>query len=441
MGMLLPTFIVGVGGSAGALNAYKALLDALPPNTGMAFLLLSSVNPTASSQLADILSRHTKMEVRVASMEMPIRRNSVYVIPPNANLLIDKYAFKAVSPQITRSNPLDLFLISLAEAMGERAIGIILSGYGRDGADGCKYIKARGGIVFAQDTSAEVDGMPLSAQASGCVDFVLSPSRIADELRVLVRSSKKRSAARTRKKQEAEAGVPEAPAPYNNALLAAFPVEVQIRLFPHLELTRMPLGKVLSGSGDILRYVYFPTDSIVSLLHVMGDGDSSEVAVVGADGVVGIALFMGGESALSQAVVQSDGFAYRLMGQRLKDEFNRHGQLMLLLLRYTQALITQMTQMAACNLHHSIDQRLCRCLLLRLDRLPGNKLAMTQELLSNILGVRREGITEAAGRLLRLGVINYTRGHIEVLDRRKLETLSCECYAVIKKETDRLLLT
>ena len=201
----------------------------------------------------------------------------------------------------------------------------------------------------------------------------------------------------------------------------------------------MPLGKVLYESGDSLRYVYFPTDSIVSLLYVMESGASAEISVVGNDGLVGVSLFMGGESTPSRALVQSAGFAYRLLGQRLKDEFNRHGELLILMLRYTQSLITQMTQTAACNRHHSVDQQLCRWLLLSLDRLQGNQLSMTQELIANMLGVRREGVTTAAGRLNKLGVIKYVRGRITVLDRPQLESLSCECYAVVKRETDRLL--
>lgn len=202
---------------------------------------------------------------------------------------------------------------------------------------------------------------------------------------------------------------------------------------------QLPLGKVLYESGDTMRHVYFPTDSIVSLLYVMESGASAEISVVGNEGVVGVSLFMGGESTPSRAIVQSAGSAYRLAGQRLKDEFNRHGDLMLLLLRYTQSLITQMSQTAVCNRHHSIDQQLCRWLLLSLDRLPDNNLTMTQELIANMLGVRREGVTEAAGKLQRLGVIDYSRGHITVLDRPQLEALSCECYAVVKRETDRLL--
>ncbi|ANX05500.1 Crp/Fnr family transcriptional regulator [Immundisolibacter cernigliae] len=229
------------------------------------------------------------------------------------------------------------------------------------------------------------------------------------------------------------------PVPQQNHLLAALPEDVQIRLFPILEPVTLPLGKVLYESGDTLRYAYFPTDSIVSLLYVMESGASAEISVVGNEGVVGISLFMGGESTPSRAIVQSAGSAYRLRGQQLKDEFNRHGEFQNLLLRYTQALITQMSQTAVCNRHHTIDQQLCRWLLLSLDRLPDNRLTMTQELIANMLGVRREGVTEAAGKLQRAGVIHYSRGQITVLDRAKLEQLSCECYAVVKRETDRLL--
>ena len=229
------------------------------------------------------------------------------------------------------------------------------------------------------------------------------------------------------------------PIPQQNHLLAALSDEVQERLFSHLECVSLPLGKVLYESGDTMRHVYFPTDSIISLLYVMESGASAEISVVGNEGLVGIALFMGGESTPSRAIVQSGGSAYRLPGQRLKDEFNRHGELLVLMLRYTQALITQMSQTAVCNRHHSIDQQLCRWLLLSLDRLPSNQLTMTQELIANMLGVRREGVTEAAGKLQRQRVIKYSRGQITVLDRRKLEQLSCECYAVVKKETDRLL--
>ncbi|MBI2801111.1 MAG: Crp/Fnr family transcriptional regulator [Gammaproteobacteria bacterium] len=227
--------------------------------------------------------------------------------------------------------------------------------------------------------------------------------------------------------------------PLQNHLLAALSTEVQARLFPRLELVSLALGKVLYESGDTMRHVYFPTDSIVSLLYVMGNGASAEISVVGNEGVIGVALFMGGESTPSRAIVQSAGQAYRLAGQLLKNEFNRHEEILLLLLRYTQSLITQMAQTAVCNRHHSIDQQLCRWLLLSLDRLPSNRLTMTQELIANMLGVRREGVTDAAGKLQRLGVIEYSRGQITVVNRPQLETLCCECYAVVKKETERLL--
>jgi CRP-like cAMP-binding protein len=229
------------------------------------------------------------------------------------------------------------------------------------------------------------------------------------------------------------------PQPQQNYLLSAFSAPERERLYPHLELVPMPLGKVLYESGDVLRYVYFPTNCIVSLLYVLANGASAEISVVGNEGLIGIALFMGGETTPSRAIVQSAGFAYRLVGQQLKDEFHRNGEVQLLLLRYTQALITQMAQTAVCNRHHTVDQQLCRWLLLSLDRLASNQLVMTQELIANMLGVRREGVTEAAGKLEKLGVIRYARGRISVLDRPKLEQLCCECYAVVKKESDRLL--
>jgi CRP-like cAMP-binding protein len=227
--------------------------------------------------------------------------------------------------------------------------------------------------------------------------------------------------------------------PQQNHLLAALPAEVQSRLFPNLELIDMPYGKVLYESGDTMRHVYFPVDAIVSLLYVMENGASAEVSVVGNEGFVGMALLMGGDSTPSQAMVQSAGHAYRLAAYLFKEEFHRHSEMQVLLLRYTQALITQMTQTAVCNRHHSIEQQLCRWLLLCLDRVPGHQLHMTQELMANMLGVRREGITEAAGNLQKKGAIEYGRGRITVLDRRVIEQLSCECYAVVRKETDRLM--
>jgi CRP-like cAMP-binding protein len=227
--------------------------------------------------------------------------------------------------------------------------------------------------------------------------------------------------------------------PQDNRLLAALPDAGLRGLLPHLEAVRLPLGMVVYESGGEQRYVYFPTSSIVSLLYVLADGSSAEIAVTGNEGLVGISIFMGGETTPSRAVVQSAGYGYRLKGQVLRKEFESGGALQHLLLRYTQALITQMTQTAVCNRHHSVDQQLCRWLLLSLDRLPGNELVMTQELIANMLGVRREGVTEAAGKLQDEGMIRYSRGHITVLDRDQIETRVCECYAVVKREYDRLL--
>jgi CRP-like cAMP-binding protein len=222
-------------------------------------------------------------------------------------------------------------------------------------------------------------------------------------------------------------------------LLAALPEADWLRWRPQLERVELPLGLVLYESGVTLSHVYFPTTAIVSLLYVMEDGASAEIAVVGNEGVVGISLFMGGESTPSRSVVQSAGHGVRLKADAMKGEFNRSGPVMHLMLRYTQALITQMAQTAVCNRHHRLDKQLCRWLLLSLDRLQGSDLVMTQELIANMLGVRREGVTEAALRLQNAGLIRYTRGHIKVTDRPGLEQRACECYAVVKKEYDRLL--
>jgi CRP-like cAMP-binding protein len=229
------------------------------------------------------------------------------------------------------------------------------------------------------------------------------------------------------------------PDPHQNHLLDALPASDYERLRPHLQLVALTLGEVLYEPGVKLRYVYFPTTAIVSLLYVMENGASAEIAVMGNEGILGISLFMGGETTPSRAVVQSAGFAYRLKAKMIKAEFGRFGPTMQLLLRYTQALITQMAQTAVCNRHHSVDQQLCRWLLLSLDRLASDDLVMTQELIANMLGVRREGVTEAAGKLQEAGIVRYRRGRITVLDRPGLEARSCECYQVVKTEFDRLL--
>lgn len=229
------------------------------------------------------------------------------------------------------------------------------------------------------------------------------------------------------------------PDPRQNHLLAALPADEYARIRPDLTLAQMDLGNTLCEPYVEMPHVYFPVNSIVSLLCVMEDGGSAETAVVGNEGIVGVALFMGGETSPSQTVVQSAGQAYKLPGSVLKAEFHRGGLMQRLLLRYTQALLTQMAQTAVCNRHHSLDQQLCRWLLLSHDRLSSNELIMTQALIANMLGVRREGVTEAAGRLQRAGLIKYHRGHIHILEREGLEQRTCECYAVVKKEYDRLL--
>ena len=230
-----------------------------------------------------------------------------------------------------------------------------------------------------------------------------------------------------------------AASPKDNRLLAAMPPPEYEELVGSLERVPMALGQAVYESGEPQGFVYFPTTSIVSLLYVLADGATAEIAVAGPEGLVGVALFMGGETTPSRAVVQSAGEGYRLRASVLKKEFERGGSLQHLLLRYTQALITQMAQTAVCNRHHSVDQQLCRWLLLSLDRLPDNRLVMTQELIANMLGVRREGVTEAAQKLQGEGLIRYSRGRITVLDRRRLEKRVCECYAVVKREYDRLL--
>ena len=227
--------------------------------------------------------------------------------------------------------------------------------------------------------------------------------------------------------------------PAENYLLAVLPSDERERIFPHLEFVLMPLGAVLYETGIPMQHVYFPVTSIVSLLYVMENGASAEIAIVGNEGILGISLFMGGGSTPSRAVVQSAGEGFRLKAHLLKAEFNRAGPMLHRLLCYTQALITQMSQTAVCNRHHAVDQQLCRWLLMSLDRLPTNELTMTQELIANMLGVRREGVTEAAGKLQNAGIIHYRRGHITVLDRPALELRVCECYQVVKSEYERLL--
>jgi CRP-like cAMP-binding protein len=229
------------------------------------------------------------------------------------------------------------------------------------------------------------------------------------------------------------------PSPRQNHLLESLPESDFIRIQPILELVSMPLGQVIYESGEPQGYVYFPSSAIVSLLYVLGNGSTAEIAIVGNEGALGVSLYMGGETTTHQAIVQIAGYGYRIKANQLKQEFNRAGPLMNMLLLYTQALLTQMAQTAVCNRHHTIDQQLCRWLLFSLDRLKSNDIFMTQELIANMLGVRRGSVTDAAGKLQNAGLINYSRGHIRVLDRLKLEKIVCECYLVVKNEFDRLL--
>ncbi len=233
--------------------------------------------------------------------------------------------------------------------------------------------------------------------------------------------------------------MPEVHSPLENYFLAALPTKVQDRLFSHLEFVSLPFGKVLHESGDTLLHVYFPTCAIVSLLYMLKNGATAELAVVGNEGLVGVPLFLGGHSTTNRAVVQSAGYAYRLLWQRMKEESKEYPLLLSLVLRYTQALMTQIAQTAVCNRHHTIEQQLCRWLLVSLDRLPGNHLNMTQGLIANMLGVHRQGVNDAAGKLQKNGVIAYCRGHIRILNRARLEELSCECYTATRRETERLL--
>ena len=226
--------------------------------------------------------------------------------------------------------------------------------------------------------------------------------------------------------------------PKHNHLLAAFSASVRERILPHLKLVELELGDVIYEPGQAVEYVYFPANCIISMLYVLENGSSTEVSIVGFEGMVGVAAFMGGDNTPNRTVVQSSGVAYQMPSAELKNIFNVYSEVRVLMLRFIQALITQTSQTAVCNRHHSIDQQLCRWLLLSLDRLPDNHLTMTQELIANMLGVRREGVTEAAGKLQNLGVIRYRRGHIIVIDRPALEALSCECYVLVKTETERL---
>ncbi len=386
-----PNFIVGIGGSAGALNASKALLDSLPSDTGMAFVLASQIHPTASSQLAQILSRHTKMPVTLASTAMPIRANRVYVIPPNADLLIDGYAFKVASPRTRMNGQIDLLLISLAEAMGKRAIGIILSGYGAEGTEGCKHIKANGGKTFAQDMSAEVDGMPLSAQASGCVDFVLPPDRIPHELQRLVRTRA------TEKKREFDPKV----------FLATIGEGRKIVLVPKKQM--------LFTQGDAADTVFYIQKGKVRLTVVAANGKEATIGILNPGDFCGEGSLAGQPLRMGSAIAMTDCELMRIDKKAMMLALHRENTLSDLFtayllgrnIRYEADLVDQMFS--------SSEKRLARILMLLAhfgkEGKPETVIPkISQETLADMVGTTRSRVNFFMNRFRKLGFIDYERG-------------------------------
>ena len=395
MGQLHPSFIVGIGGSAGALNAYKAFLDALPSNTGMAFVIGSQIHPTANSQLADILSHHTKMPVTLASAAMPIRANRVYVIPPNADLLIESRTFKVATPRASRDERIDLLLSSLAEAMGARAIGIIFSGYGGDGTEGCKHIKANGGNTFAQDMSAEVDGMPLSAQASGCIDFVLPPGKIPAELQRLVRTIA------TKKKHD-----------FDPKMFLATIGEGRI-------IVLVPGKQTIFAQGDAADTVFYIQKGKVRLTVVSEKGKEATIAILnpgdfcGEGGLAGQPLRMGSATALTDCeLMRIEKRAMMIALHRestLSDLFTAY--LLGRNIRYEEDLVDQ--------LFSSSEKRLARMLILLAqfgkEGKPETVIPkISQETLANMVGTTRSRVSFFMNRFRKLGFINYGEGGLQV---------------------------
>jgi CRP/FNR family cyclic AMP-dependent transcriptional regulator len=392
---LHPNFIVGIGGSAGALNAYKALLDALPSNTGMAFVIGSQIHPSANSQLAHILSSHTKMPVTLASTAMPIRANRVYVIPPNAGLLIESYTFQVASPRTRMNGQIDLLFSSLAEAMGARAIGIILSGYGGDGTEGCKHIKAQGGKTFAQDMSAEVDGMPLSAQASGCVDFVLPPGKIPAELQRLVRTIA------TKKKHDFDPRMFLATIGEGRTIVLA------------------PAKQTLFTQGDAADTVFYIQKGKVRLTVVSEKGKEATIAILnpgdfcGEGGLAGQPLRMGSATALTDCeLMRIEKRAMMIALHRentLSDLFTAY--LLGRNIRYEEDLVDQ--------LFSSSEKRLARILILLAhfgkEGKPETVIPkISQETLAEMVGTTRSRVSFFMNRFRKLGFINYGEGGLQV---------------------------
>jgi CRP-like cAMP-binding protein len=392
---LHPNFIVGIGGSAGALNAYKALLDALPSNTGMAFVIGSQIHPSANSQLAQILSSHTKMPVTLASTAMPIRANRVYVIPPNAGLLIESYTFQVASPRTRMNGQIDLLFSSLAEAMGARAIGIILSGYGGDGTEGCKHIKAQGGKIFAQDMSAEVDGMPLSAQASGCVDFVLPPGKIPAELQRLVRTIA------TKKKHDFD------------------PKMFLATIGEGRTIVLAPAKQTLFTQGDAADTVFYIQKGKVRLTVVSEKGKEATIAILnpgdfcGEGGLAGQPLRMGSATALTDCeLMRIEKRAMMIALHRentLSDLFTAY--LLGRNIRYEEDLVDQ--------LFSSSEKRLARILILLAhfgkEGKPETVIPkISQETLADMVGTTRSRVSFFMNRFRKLGFINYGEGGLQV---------------------------
>jgi CRP/FNR family cyclic AMP-dependent transcriptional regulator len=395
MGALHPNFIVGIGGSAGALNAYKALLDALPSNTGMAFIIVSDIHPAANSQLAQVLSRHTKMPVMLASTAMPIRANHVYVIPPNADLLIEGYTFKVVSPHTRRNEQIDLLFISLAEAMGERAIGIILSGRDHDGTEGCKHIKANGGNTFAQDMSAEEDGMPLSAQASGCVDFVLPPDKIPDELQRLVRTLA------AKKKRDFD------------------PKRFLATIGEGREIVPFAKKQIIYTQGTACDAVFYIQKGKVRLSVVSKNGKEATIGILnpgdffGEGSLAGQPLRMGSTTAMTDCeLMRIDKKAMMLALHRehtLSNMFTAY--LLGRNIRYEEDLVDQ--------LFSSSEQRLARILLLLAhfgkEGVPETVVPkISQETLAEMIGTTRSRVSFFMNRFRKLGFVNYGESGLQV---------------------------
>src|ERR1039458_5733766 len=383
-----PNFIVGIGGSAGALNAYKALLDAMPSNTGMAFVIVSPIHPTANSQVADILSSHTKMPVMLASTAMPIRENHVYVIPPNADLLIENFTFKVASPRTRENKQVDFFLISLAEAMGARAIGIILSGYGGDGTEGCKHIKANGGTTFAQDKSATVDGMPLSAQASGCVDFVLPPHKMSHALQRLVRTIA------IKKKRDFD------------------PQKFLAIIGEGRTIVLVPKKQTLYAQGEVSDAVFYIQDGKVQLTVLSKDGKEATIGILNAGDFCGEGCLTGQPLRLGSAIAMTDCELMRidkkamilaLRGQhRSSDMFTAY--LLVRNIRYEADLVDQ--------LFSSSEKRLARILLLLAhfgkEGAPETVVSkINQSTLAEMVGTTRARVNFFMKKFRKLGFIRY----------------------------------